>query len=89
MIGPDDIEAFEKYHGDAMKAADEAMRRRKKGLPSDRWYDGTDGADLAWRGAEAYRRITELYRDAVLLMISQQYQAGLDAMDAAKDPMRE
>lgn len=31
-------------------AAHEAVRRGMKGLPADRLYDGTDGANRLWRG---------------------------------------
>lgn len=50
MIGPDDIAAFADEQEDGLKAAHEFARRAGRGLPPDRWYDGTAGAEAVAAG---------------------------------------
>ncbi len=69
MIGPDDIEAFAARWGDSLTAADEYARRKEKGLPSDRWSDGTAGAVLVANGIRAMQAIIALQSDALQAML--------------------
>ena len=71
-----------------IEAAREYARRCRKGLPEDRWSNGTDGAravaqgidELDWLIAWAYAEIERLNAEKVA--------SGLASMEATKDPCR-
>jgi hypothetical protein len=57
MITADDIKAFEQDNAEAINAAAKYARRAAKGLPADRFTDGTKGAMMVARGIVAHQRI--------------------------------
>ena len=66
--------------------AKEYARRARKGIPEDRWVDGTDGArqvaaGLVWLCAWAHAEIERMKADV--------YQASVDATEPHADPLRE
>ena len=56
----DDISEFEKINSAAIDAAATYERRSRKGLPADRWSDGTHGAALVAEGIAAMQKIIQL-----------------------------
>lgn len=66
MINQDDIAAFADQAEPAIKAAREFARRAEKGLPADRWYDGTTGAEAVARGIKAQTVMIEMLSGAFL-----------------------
>lgn len=88
MISAEDIEAFADDNADATVAIDEAIRRAEKGLPYDRWFDGTSGAKLSMRGAWAYRRTAKIWQAIALSLIEERETLSKASMDASADPMR-
>ena len=65
-LGPDDIEAFAESNANALEAAVEFARRSRKGIPPDRWCDGTSGAHMVARGIEAWMQMYQLASGAFL-----------------------
>lgn len=75
MIAAEDIEAFAEANEDAMKAAREFARRSDKGLPADRWYDGTQGAHMVAQGIKAQAVINEMLAGAFLALWAEKRDA--------------
>ena len=76
----DAIIAFTEKNKAEMEAATEFARRARKGLPADRFYDGTDGAKVVAKGIDAW---IKAFADSVELlrqMEELQRQQGEDAM---------
>lgn len=73
----------------SIDAAREYARRARKGLPTDRYCDGSDGAkavaqgidEMDWLLAWAYAEIERLK--------SAEYASGLASMEPTKDPCRD
>lgn len=80
MIGPDDISAFSESNAEALEAATEYARRAAKGLPADRFTDGTQGARLVAQGIMAQQRIIAMQTAALMDLFGAMKQAGDDAM---------
>ena len=80
MISADDITAFEEANADALQAASEYARRAQKGLPSDRWADGTTGAVMVAQGIIAQQRIIAMQTAALVNLYEAMRKAGTDAM---------
>lgn len=80
MIGPDDIAAFSESNAEALEAATEYARRAAKGLPADRFTDGTHGARLVAQGIMAQQRIMAMQTAALMDLFGAMKQAGDDAM---------
>ena len=57
----DDIDKFLTTNKKALKAAEAYSKRANRGLPSDRWTDGIDGAHLVADGISAQIRLLALY----------------------------
>ena len=85
MLSQDDIEAFK---DDNINAAREYARRRRKGLPSDRWCDGTKGAEAVADGIDALDWCLAWCVKEIEELRAQIKQVGADAMEPHKDPMR-
>lgn len=64
-----------------MQAAVEFSRRRRKGLPSDRWADGDEGMKAVADGID-------LMYLAMSNMIAEREQWSEASMEATADPMR-
>lgn len=79
-IGPDDIEAFREDNAEALEAATEYARRAAKGLPADRYADGTEGAYLVAQGIAAQQSIMAMQTVALMDLFEAMRQAGTDAM---------
>ena len=80
MITADDITAFQEANAEALQAASEYARRAEKGLPSDRWTDGTHGARMVAQGIAARDRIIAMQTAALVDLYEAMRQAGTDAM---------
>jgi hypothetical protein len=80
MIDADAIEAFREANEPAIEAATEYARRAEKGLPSDRWTDGTHGARMVAQGIAARDRIIAMQTAALVDLYEAMRQAGTDAM---------
>lgn len=52
-----DMNDFTEENKAALDAADKFARRARRGLPSDRWTDGTNGASLVAEGIAAYQNL--------------------------------
>lgn len=89
VIGPDDIDAFQRRWSDSLNAADEYARRKEKGLPSDRWADGKSGEMLVANGIRAQQRLLEMYASFALEVMAAERARNDAAMDATPDPMRD
>lgn len=85
MLTQDDITAFSEANADALEAANEYARRAAKGLPADRYTDGTQGARLVAQGIAAYQRILHMQTAAILNMLDAARQAGDDAVQIHSD----
>ena len=85
MIGPDDIDAFQ---DDAIKTAREYARRRRKGIPSDRWCDGATGARAVADGIEALDWCLAWCVSEIERLRAQIAQNGADSMEPHRDPCR-
>lgn len=68
-------------------AALEYARRAQKGLPADRFANGTDGERMTALGIDALRKygahaamVADMWRDLAMELMEQQKRAGIDAM---------
>ena len=80
MITPEDIEAFEASNEAAIKAATEYARRAQKGLPADRWTDGTTGCEMVARGIKAMQGILAMQNEMLVAAFNQIQESGAEAM---------
>jgi hypothetical protein len=80
MITADDIAAFQEGNTQALDAASEYARRAAKGLPPDRFTDGTAGALLVAQGIMAQQRIIAMQTAALVDLYEAMKRAGADAM---------
>lgn len=80
MITADDIAAFQEDAAAALEAANEYARRAQKGLPPDRFTDGTTGALMVARGIIAQQRIIAMQTAALVDLYEAMRKAGTDAM---------
>jgi hypothetical protein len=80
MLTQDDITAFQEDAATALAAADEYARRAQKGLPPDRFTDGTTGALMVARGIIAQQRIIAMQTAALVDLYEAMRKAGTDAM---------
>ena len=76
MISADDIAAFQDDNASALQAATEYARRAEKGIPADRWTDGTHGARMVAQGIAAQSRIIAMQTAALLALYGAMRQAG-------------
>jgi uncharacterized membrane protein len=81
MSFQDDLDAFYSRNSKAIATASEYARRAEKGIPSDRWADGTEGAALVARGIRAQEVIMSMLSEALGAMIAADRQRGIDAME--------
>lgn len=89
MITAEDIEAFRDANEEHEKTADEYARRWRKGLPSDRWCDGSQGAASVAMGIAAKNAKITMLTEALVRLWNEKQEAGNLAMEASKDPCRE
>ena len=68
-----------------IEAAKEYARRARKGLPEDRWANGTDGAKAVARGVDELVWAVGYLIDK---LEGERTLRGVDAMTPHKDPMR-
>lgn len=87
--GPQDIEDFERRWSDSMRAADEYARRMEKGLPSDRWSDGVNGAYLVGRGIRALQELVQIQTDYMANMLAENQSRNAASTEVFKDPCRD
>lgn len=80
MITQDDITAFQNDNANALQAASEYARRAAKGLPADRYSDGTTGARMVAQGIAAQQKIMTMQTAALVDIYEAMRQAGTDAM---------
>lgn len=80
MLTQDDIEAFREDNAEALEAASEYARRAAKGLPADRYADGTDGAYLVAQGIAAQQSIMVMQTAALVDLFEAMRAAGTAAM---------
>ena len=75
MIGPDDIQAFYDRWGPSIDAAHEYARRKEKGIPPDRWSDGTAGAVNVANGIRAMQQIMAWQTEALEALTRPSFEA--------------
>lgn len=75
-----DLDDFAEEHAAALSAAAEYRRRAEKGIPCDRWADGTAGALMVARGIAIMEGLLETQADVIRAMLAEKKQAGIDAM---------
>lgn len=80
MISQDDIDAFQADNGPALRAAAEFARRSRKGIPSDRWADGTAGARLVAEGIAAQQAVIVMLTQTIVEMSAAGLEAGRISM---------
>jgi hypothetical protein len=78
MIGLDD---FRPEHQAALDAAAKFRKRAEKGIPPDRWADGTAGQRLVAQGIAIMEGLLETQADVIRAMIEADRQRGIDAME--------
>jgi hypothetical protein len=81
LITADDIAAFQEANEPAIKAATEYARRAEKGIPSDRWTDGTHGARLVAQGIAAQQHIMAMQTAALVALYGAMQASGAAAME--------
>lgn len=81
MISYEDIEAFTKTNAEAIEAASAFKRRSEKGIPSDRWAVGTEGARLVAQGIHARDQIIAMQTEALIELSESVQKSGKDAME--------
>lgn len=69
-----DDEQIENWQTD-IAAAREFARRGDKGIPPDRWYDGTDGLRQVVRGIQAQAQMIEMLADAFTTLYAEKRDA--------------
>ena len=74
-IGPEDIDEFRRRWGPSLDAANEFARRKEKGIPPDRWSDGTAGAVLVANGIRAMQQIMAWQTEALEALLRPSYEA--------------
>ena len=85
MINETDIDAF----SDDIKEVGEFVRRAKKGLPEDRWYDGVTGAKRLALACDGLLALVQVQADAMAAMYQAIHAAGAASMEPARDPCRD
>lgn len=85
----DAIERFFHDTEQARAAAVEYVRRSEKGLPPDRWTNGTEGAALVAEGIRAWIHLCRMNAAALDAYQQQERERGEQAMEASRDPMRD
>ena len=91
MISQDDIDAFDDFSerfGPAIESGAEAVRRMRKGLPHDRWFDGKMGQALTVQGIFARDVIIGMQTQMLLALMNAERERGVEAMEPTRDPMR-
>lgn len=69
-----------------IQAARKYARRSRKGLPADRWCDGTDGAQMVARGIEAQAEMIEALASAFTSLWTEKIDAGAESMGLGPVP---
>lgn len=80
MISRDDIEAFEAESQPAFRAGRAFVRRRKKGLPVDRWATGDSMSHLVADCLERQWALMDLMADAIKNMQADLINRGDESM---------
>jgi len=75
-----DLDDFRPEHAAALAAAAEFRRRAEKGIPADRWADGTAGAALVAQGIAIMEGLLETQADVIRAMLAEKRQSGIEAM---------
>ena len=70
-----------------LAACEKYVRRMKRGLPTDRFTEGADGARLVGEGIQAMFLMLETYKQIVADFHEDQMRRA-DDMEPHKDPMR-
>ena len=90
MISQDDIDAMAENEP-AIEAADTFLKRAARGLPFDRWCDGSNGGRMVAAGIMEYqRRLAVMTETAANLFVelSAYRRNAEDACEVSADPMR-
>lgn len=75
-------------NNEGIAAAREYARRRRKGIPSDRWADGEIGAAAVADGIDALDWCLSWCVKEIEELRAQIKASGADSMEAHRDPMR-
>lgn len=84
MINATDIDAFK----EDFDRVQEFVRRAEKGLPEDRWTDGTKGNAALAASCRRVLAFCNLQSAVMASMHEAMREVGFDAMEPHKDPMR-
>lgn len=80
-------EQIENWEAD-INTAREYARRRRKGIPSDRWTDGAVGAAKVAAGIDALDWMLAYSVAEIERLEAEIRKRGIDAMEAWRDPRR-
>ena len=80
MLSQADIDAFQEANAPALEAAAKYVKGAEKGLPSDRWADGTAGAKLVAQGIKAQMQIMAMLTETIAAMSAQAMEQGRESM---------
>lgn len=80
MTFQEQLDDFYARNSKAIAAASKYARRAERGIPADRWSDGTEGALLVARGIRAQEVIMSMLSEALGAMIAAERERGYDAM---------
>ena len=80
MIGPQDIAAFAVENKEYMEAATQFRRRAERGLPDDRWADGSAGMLDVAKGIWAMEKALDMFAVAASEMMEAQKEASRVSM---------
>jgi len=83
-----DLDAFLQANERPLAAAREFCRRAKKGLPSDRFGSDRDMHDVA-RGIAAMDCLIDTMGATIAALYAELTQNSANAVEAARDPMRD
>lgn len=64
------LTAFQKSQVDYLEAANTFVRRFNKGLPPDRWTNGSNGMEMVARGIIAQQKLLAMLNEVALEMFS-------------------
>lgn len=85
MISAADIAAFQEAYGDDLASAGEFARRKRKGVPADR-FASTEMLHSVARGISAMQSIMAMQTEFIVAMTDEKRQQGADSMSLHSDP---
>lgn len=85
MLTQDQIDEWIDGQAPAIDAARKYAERARKGLPPDRFAQGTDGARMVAKGIEALGMLIALQSDIIQALTQAQIEAGRQSMGLGRN----